>query len=208
MKYPGLFITIEGIDGSGKSTLARDLTKTLTNQGHTVCLTQEPGGTTLGTTLRSLVNSAKTIVNPTAEFLLFAADRAQHVTEIIIPHLQQGHLVISDRYADSSLAYQGYGRGLDKAMITSINQWATQGLIPDLTLFIKINPSQVLERVCGRKEELTAFEQEKQTFWQHVAGGYETMFSNRSNVITLDGTKTPTTLCQEAVEHIKRMIKK
>src|SRR3990172_1551765 len=122
----GLLITLEGIDGSGKSTLANAIVTALTTLGKHVVLTKEPGGTALRTELRAILQTQKNPVCDKAEFLLFAADRSQHFKELIVPALEQGQIVISDRMADSSLAYQGFGRGLDKEMISSINRWAMQ----------------------------------------------------------------------------------
>lgn len=133
----GLLIAVEGIDGSGKSTLAHHLFTWLSKQcTTTVIKTREPGGSPLGAHLRTIIQESNISLSHKAEFLLFAADRAQHFQEIIIPHLNQGHVVISDRLADSSVVYQGYGRGLDIAMIKSINSWAMNNRTADLTLFV------------------------------------------------------------------------
>src|SRR3990172_425114 len=157
----GLLITLEGIDGSGKSTLVKAIVTALTALGKPVVLTKEPGGTALGKELRAILQTQKNPVCNKAEFLLFAADRAQHFKQLIVPALEQGQIVISDRMADSSLAYQGYGRGIDRNMITTINSWAMQGIVPDLTIFLRLTPAKALERAQGRREAPTAFEQEK-----------------------------------------------
>jgi dTMP kinase len=204
--YAGRLISIEGIDGSGKTTLAKCIAHELEKQGFKTLCTQEPGGTDLGTTLRHILHTQKAHVCDVAEFLLFAADRAQHFHQIIVPALQDGTIVISDRLADSSLAYQGYGRGLDRAMITTVNQWAMQNLIPDATLFLRIEPDKALSRVLGRKEELTSFEQEKLNFWHRVADGYEKIFAARTNVIMLDATQSQETLCKQAMQALLKHI--
>jgi dTMP kinase len=204
--YEGRLISVEGIDGSGKTTLAKCITQELEEQGFKTLFTQEPGGTDLGTTLRHILHTQKAHVCDTAEFLLFAADRAQHFHQIIVPALQDGMIVISDRLADSSLAYQGYGRELDRTMITTINQWAMQDINPDITFFLHIDPDQALSRVLGRKEELTSFEQEKLNFWHRVADGYEKIFASRTNVIMLDATQSQETLCKQAMQALLKHI--
>jgi len=204
--YIGRLISIEGIDGSGKTTLAKCIVQELSKQGLKTFFTQEPGGTDLGATLRHILHTQKAQVCDTAEFLLFAADRAQHFHQIIVPALQEGTIVLADRLADSSLAYQGYGRGLDQTIIKTINQWAMQNITPDATLFLRIDPDQALARVLGRNEELTSFEQEKRNFWQRVADGYEKIFAERTNVITLDAMQPQEALCKQAVQALLTFI--
>lgn len=201
----GLLIAVEGIDGSGKSTLARALTKTLGEQFITR-LTFEPGDSPLGKQLRELLQQRTAAICDTAEYLLFAADRAQHTHELIKPLLAQKSIVISDRMADSSLAYQGYGRGLDTTMITSVNTWALQGLTPNITLYVKISLATSLARLQARNTAPTAFEQEKAEFTQRVLNGFETIYKNRSNVVVLDGEQTPATLLADALAAVNTYI--
>jgi dTMP kinase len=198
----GFLISIEGIDGCGKSTLAKCLATTLNAKGFQTVLTKEPGGTSLGASLRSILNNRQAPVFGRAEFLLFAADRAQHFDEIVIPTLKDGNVVIADRLADSSLAYQGHGRGLDKNMIAAVNQWAMQNISPQLTIYLRITPSQAFNRIAQRNETLTAFEQEKISFWQRVVEGYEEIFSQRKNILTLDATMAPDDLCHLAMQEV------
>src|SRR3972149_5899470 len=124
-----MLITLEGIDGSGKSTLAKKMADTL----HNVVLTKEPGGSALGKKLREILQMQPVPITPIAEFLLFAADRAQHFDEVVIPALEQNKIVISDRMADSSLVYQGYGRGINMENIKLVNKWVMQDITPDIT---------------------------------------------------------------------------
>jgi dTMP kinase len=198
----GRLITIEGIDGSGKSSVAQCLIKFLGQRGHPVLLTKEPGGTELGNTLRTILHTQKDRVGDVAEFLLFAADRAQHFEQTVIPALNKGMVVISDRMADSSLAYQGYGRGIDRTMIQRVNAWAMQNNTPDLVLYLRVDPMRAHERVRGRKETLTSFEQEARAFWQRVIMGYEEIFASRSNVTTIDATTTLPLVCEQACEAV------
>ena len=144
----GIFIVFEGGDGVGKSTQARRLAKWLQEQGYPTVLTFEPGGTQIGRTLRQLVlDPASGDVAPIAEALAYAADKAQHVYEVIEPALQRGEIVISDRYVDSMLAYQGAGRVLDVADVAFVARWATQGLRPDLTVLLDLDPDRGLATI-------------------------------------------------------------
>ena len=201
--FPGLFITFEGIDGSGKSTLARALDQQLTAAGKRIVLTKEPGGTELGKTLRTILQTQQQPVCGVAEFLLFAADRAQHFNDIIIPALKRGDWIIGDRSADSSLAYQGFGRGINREHIARVNTWAMQNIEPDLTVYLRIDPATAAARYNARGQQLTAFEQEKIEFWQRVTAGYESIFDGQERVLALDGNQPTSILVQEVVSALK-----
>jgi dTMP kinase len=137
----GIFVVFEGGDGVGKSTQTRLLAEWLTAQGREVIVTLEPGGTELGAVLRDLVLNPKWgDVSPRAEALMYAADKAQHVAEVVLPALRRGAVVISDRYVDSMLAYQGAGRDLDADRVEQIARWATRDLLPDLTVLLDLDP--------------------------------------------------------------------
>ena len=140
---PGLFLTLEGLDGSGKTTQARRLAAFLEAQGRPVLLTREPGGGL--PEVRSLLLTQE--LSPEAEYLLFSADRAEHVRKVILPGLAAGKVVISDRYLDSSLAYQGYGRGLPLPWLREVAREATRGLKPRLTFLLDLPPEAALRRV-------------------------------------------------------------
>jgi dTMP kinase len=148
----GKFITLEGIDGSGKSTQLRLLSGDLRSRGLDVVTTREPGGTPLGRRLREAFLETEENVAPMAELLLFAADRAQHVEFLIKPSLEQGRVVISDRYADATYAYQGAGRGFPEQTVKQIIKLATGGLKPDLTLFFDISVERSFHRTHSRDE--------------------------------------------------------
>jgi dTMP kinase len=138
----GIFIVFEGGDGVGKSTQTSLLAEWLADQGREVVVTLEPGGTAIGATLRDLVlNPSWGDVSPRAEALMYAADKAQHVYEVVLPALKRGAVVISDRYVDSALAYQGAGRELDPDRVEQLNRWATRDLLPDLTVLLDLDPS-------------------------------------------------------------------
>jgi dTMP kinase len=163
---PGLFVTIEGIDRSGKSTQARRLAEAL---GDDAVLVREPGGTPAGERIRDLLKDPAIELDPRTEALLFAAARAELVAAVIRPALEAGRAVISDRYLDSSLAYQGHARGLGEAEIRRINDWATAGLEPDLTILLRIDPAAA----AARAGEADRFEDEGLALQQRVADAYE-----------------------------------
>lgn len=142
-----MFITFEGPDGSGKTTQIAQTTAALRERGYHVLLTREPGGTPIGDQVRHILHDMKNAgMHPRAELLLFSASRAQLVEEVIRPHLNQGGLVISDRFFDSTYAYQGYGHGLDLDALRQITHFATGGLRPDLTIYLDITPEEGLQR--------------------------------------------------------------
>ena len=147
----GAFITFEGIDGSGKSTQLRMLASVLRLRGFEVVTTREPGGTPLGKRLRTALLDAQAEVDPLAELLLYAADRAQHVRKLLQPALETGYLVLSDRYADATVAYQGAGRGFTRELIEEVVELATGGLKPDLTLIFDVSVAECLIRTHRRQ---------------------------------------------------------
>lgn len=202
----GFLIVLEGIDGSGKTTLAERLTQALRQQDYQVVLTREPGGTEFGKDVRQLLQHSVVRPIPEAEFLLFSADRAHHIQTIVKPSLQNGAIVISDRMADSSMAYQGYGRGIDRDMITAVNRWALQNIAPHLTLYVKLDWNIALQRIEKNRGELTAFEKEKQEFFERVAQGFDTLFEKRSDVLRLDGTISPDDLFNQAFSVVMKTI--
>jgi len=148
----GTFITFEGIDGSGKSTQLRLLANFLRSKDCEMVVTREPGGTPLGLRLRAALLDAQEQVDPLTELLVFAADRAQHVRRLLRPSLESGHIVLSDRYADATVAYQGAGRGFSPELISQIVALATEGLKPDMTLLFDLSVDACLERTRRRTE--------------------------------------------------------
>lgn len=149
----GIWVTFEGGDGSGKSTQAENARQYLAGIGRDVVRTREPGGTDLGVKVRELVLHGKADINPYAEALLFAADRAQHIRSYVQPALAAGTDVIQDRYLDSSVAYQGAGRALDASEVRALSDWATGGALPDLTILLDLDPIIGASRVNGRGEK-------------------------------------------------------
>lgn len=203
----GFLCVIEGIDGSGKSSLAKAL-KNLLAVKFPVILTKEPGGTPFGQHIRALVQNPTTPLSPRAEFLLFAADRAQHFQELVIPLLQNGNLVISDRMADSAVAYQGFGRGLSQELITQVNTWAMQNRKPDLILYLALDYTTAQQRLAQRHETASVFDTEKEQFFKKVNMGFETIYKNRNDVLTLDATQSVEKLAQQAAQHLEEAIAK
>lgn len=204
----GILITIEGIDGAGKSTLAQGLAQHLTQQQYPVLLTKEPGATPLGKQLRTIVQTQETALDPKAEYLLFAADRAQHFASLVVPHLKNNGIVISDRMADSSLVYQGYGRGLSKDMIAHINTWTMQNITPDITLYLRVPYATARERLSHRNQQLTAFEKEHETFLQRLIVGFDELLLNNPRCIVIDGTSTPESVTRLSIEKVMTWITK
>jgi dTMP kinase len=198
----GLFITLEGIDGCGKTTQSQRLARSLEDRGLEVVLTRQPGGTRVGERVREilLANTSVGLV-PLAEMLLYAADRAQHVNELIKPSLEAGRIVISDRYIDSTVAFQGYGRGLDLEMINKLNHLATSGLNPDLTILLSVTPEAARARFDSRHSKddthkgMTRFEEESMDFHERVRAGYESLAKThpqRICVVDASGTREET----------------
>jgi len=150
----GIFISFEGSEGSGKSTQARLLSDWLRTQGISTILTREPGGTPIGERIREvLLSPDHREMDPITELFLYLASRRQHIKELIEPSLKEGKIVITDRFSDSTMAYQGYGRGLDLSLIESLNRTATGGLSPDLTILLDVDVREGLSRNLGIKSD-------------------------------------------------------
>jgi dTMP kinase len=191
---PAPFITFEGIEGAGKTTLSQWLVQRLHERGIPARYTYEPGGTELGVQLRQLL--LQNHPDPITELFLFLADRAHHVRTVILPALQQGIWVVSDRYADSTLAYQGYGRGLDLGLLRQLNQLATDGLTPTLTFLIDMP----VEDALARTTQPNRFEHELLEFHQRVREGFQTLAQQEpERFVLLDGRSSLEAL-QRAIE--------
>lgn len=173
-----MFITLEGPDGSGKSTQISALAESLRGRGYEVVVTREPGGTDISDQVREVIMKMKnTAMHPRTEILLFQASRAQHVEELIRPHLLRGDIVLCDRFADSTIAYQGYGHGTDLALLKLIVDFATGGLIPDLTVLFDINVEDGLKRRQTGGGEWNRLDDYQLGFHRRVRDGYLQMAS-------------------------------
>ncbi|GAA1852353.1 dTMP kinase [Microbacterium koreense] len=164
----GLFVTVEGGDGAGKSTQSRLLEEWLVAQGRRVVRTREPGGTEVGMLVRDIVLHHRGEVAPRAEALLYAADRAHHVETVVRPALDRGDVVIQDRYLDSSVAYQGAGRVLGRQEVRDLSLWATEGLLPDLTVLLDLDPAAARVRLDADDKPFDRLESEKAAFHTRV----------------------------------------
>ena len=192
----GLFITFEGPDGSGKSTQIELVADFLRRKGYTIYCTREPGGSAIGDQIRDVLHDVKnTEMSSRAEILLYSASRAQLVEQIILPRLVQGDVVLCDRYADSTYAYQGYGRQLDFATLRTITEYATQNLKPDLTIYLDLNVETGLQRKveanAAGEGEWNRMDQLKIDFHQRVRSGYLEMAKNEPDrwlVVNASGT--------------------
>ena len=201
----GIFITLEGIDGSGKSTQARLLLDWVRRQGRRARLTREPGGTAVGAQLRAVVLSPDNHITPEAELFLYLADRSLHAAEVVQPALEAGEIVICERHTDSTLAYQGYGRGLDLALLRQLNSIATGGLVPDLTIILDIAPSQA--RLDATR--LDRLESEEREFGERVAEGFRALARAEPERIRLvDGRAEIDVVHTEVTELVSGLLRK
>jgi dTMP kinase len=205
----GRFISIEGIEGSGKSTLRAGLVAAL--RGHAAgpiptVETREPGGTALGERVRALFLDPAGRIEARAEALLLNAARAQLVRETIAPALAAGNWVVSDRFATSTLAYQGYGRGLELDGLRSLAAFATGGLEPDLVLLVDISPDVSRERLRGRPGADDRVEREDDAFHARVRAGYLELAAGDARMRVLDGMLAPDELLRAAFAHVERLI--
>jgi dTMP kinase len=189
----GYFITLEGPDGCGKSTQIAPLAEYLRSKGRTVFTTREPGGTAISDQVRQILMAMKnTSMHPRTEILLFLSARAQLVEEVIRPRLAAGDIVISDRYADSTLAYQGYGHGYDLELLHRLLEFATGGLQPDLTLLLDINAEEGLQRRQSGGGEWNRLDAYQLEFHRRVQAGYHDLVAlEPDRWVTLDAAQTP-----------------
>lgn len=198
-----MFITFEGIDGCGKSTHIKKLAQYLENIGKKVLTIREPGGTILSEKIRSLLLSNEYEINPNAELLLFEAARAQLVADIIIPHLEENYWVIADRFFDSTLAYQGYGRKIDHFIVNRLNAFASGGLIPDLTFYLQITPEVSALRTQNRTKD--RMENIGDDFNKLILNGFEEIaINNSSRVVCIDSSETEEITFNNIINEIKK----
>lgn len=187
-----MFITFEGPEGSGKTTQIALLIEYLRENGHQVLVTREPGGTAIGEQIRDLLHNVKNSgMSSVSEILLYSASRAQLVTELIRPHLDKGTIIICDRFVDSTLAYQGYGRGLSLDDLRTITRMATEGLKPDLTLLIDIGVERGLSRRQSGNVEMNRMDLQSVAFYERVRVGYQALVSAEPDRwVVIDGDRS------------------
>ena len=185
----GLFITFEGVDGSGKSLMLKLAAQKLRACGYDVLCTMEPGGSPLGRQLRQIIlDSPYGTVDPRGELLLYAADRALHVSKVIQPALAAGRIVLCDRYIDSSYAYQGGGRSIETEDIRRLNDFAAYGLLPDVTFLLDLPAAEALSRLHGPKDRI---EQEDLSFFENIAAAYRRLAeSEKERFHVIDATRS------------------
>ncbi len=205
-----MFITFEGIEGTGKTTQIQKVKDYLESLGKDVFLTLEPGGSRVGQELRKmLLHVDNSDLTPITELFLYLADRAQHVAQVIRPELEAGKVVLCDRFADSTIVYQGYGRGLDTNILRQLNEVAVDGLWPDLTMVLDIDPEIGLKRATlrnikdGNAKEEGRFEAEHISFHRRIREGYLTWAAiNRDRIKVADASSSP----GEVFERVKAII--
>ncbi|WP_243063407.1 dTMP kinase [Humibacter sp. RRB41] len=203
----GLFITFEGGDGSGKSTQASLLYRYLIEQGLTALHTREPGGTDVGHEIRELVLHHRGDIVPRAEALLYAADRAHHVATVVRPALEAGTIVVQDRYLDSSVAYQGVGRELDAVEVRELSLWATQGLLPDLTVLLDIDEADARARLDAANKRFDRLEAQGAEFHARVRTAFLALAEvEKDRFFVVNGAEPAEALATRIAEHVDGLL--
>ncbi|MCX7884064.1 MAG: dTMP kinase [Caloramator sp.] len=202
----GLFITFEGPDGSGKTTQINLLNNYLTKCGYDVILTREPGGTKISEKIREVIlNPENKGMSPICEALLYAAARAQHVYEVIIPALNSGKIVICDRFTDSSVVYQGYARGLGEDLVENINHYATLGIEPNITFLLNL-PAEIGIKRKKESKTLDRLEQESIIFHEKVCEGYNRLKNRHKRIFEIDAAMEADKIHSIIIEKIKNIL--
>ncbi|SFB22537.1 MULTISPECIES: dTMP kinase [unclassified Bacillus (in: firmicutes)] len=207
----GIFITIEGPEGAGKSTIISMLTEKLISSNFDVLLTREPGGIDIAEQIRNVIlNTENTAMDPRTEALLYAAARRQHLIEKVKPALAEGKVVLCDRFVDSSLAYQGYARGLGIDEVFKINEFAIEDMMPELTLFFDLEPALGLERIgLNNGREVNRLDLEKLDFHERVREGYHILLNRFSDrMVLIDASGPIEQVYRDAEEAILKRLKK
>lgn len=200
--YPGKLITVEGSEGAGKSTVMQFIQTYFEQKNKTIVITREPGGTRVGKEIRKLLLHSKEPITPNAELLLLFADRAQHISELILPALKAGQYVLSDRYIDASYAYQGGGRGIAEHEIALLDRWIVDDIYPDLTLLLDIPVSLGLERADQRGKERDRIEQEKIDFFERVRAAYLKRAESCPERIKVIDASEPLPIVEKQLQHV------
>ena len=204
-----LFVTFEGGEGTGKTTAMKAVNDRLLKEGYSTVTSREPGGTPIAEEIRNVIlDKANNAMDPRTEALLYAASRRQHLVEKIWPALKEGKIVLCDRYLDSSLAYQGGARGLGIDEVLNINLFATEGTYPDLTLFFDLDPKVGLARIAANQgREVNRLDLEKISFHEKVSASFQELVKRYPNrYVTLDASKSPEEVAEEAYSEIKKRL--
>ncbi|MDI9472249.1 MAG: dTMP kinase [Tissierellia bacterium] len=197
------WIVFEGGEGSGKTTLMAVLKRELEERGFDVLCTREPGGVPIAEDIRAIILDPKnTELDPIAEALLFAAARRQHLVEKVLPALKKGQMVLMDRFVDSSLAYQGYARGIGVEDVRQINEFAIQGHRPDMVFLLDLDPQSGLERINANRNRLNRLDLEKVKFHEKVREGYLSLAKHHASMKVLDAKKSVEELVKEVLEEL------
>jgi dTMP kinase len=199
----GHFIVFEGLDGSGKSTQAQRLSRHFQQRGREVIAVEEPGGSPLGERIRAILLDGKSSCLPLTEVLLYEASRHELTQRVIRPALERGAIVICQRYAYSTLAYQGYGHGLPLERIEELSQWVTGGLTPSVAFFLDLPVEEGLQRL-RREREPDRMESQGLEFWRRVEQGYHELARRHPEMIRLDATQDPERLFAEILQALER----
>ncbi len=203
----GLFITFEGTDGSGKTTQIKLAEAYIRENGYDVVLSREPGGTRISELIRDMVlDPANTEITPLTEMIMYAASRAQHVEQVIKPAIEQGKIVICDRFVDSSYAYQGCGRGVDLKAIADVNRVAVNGTVPDITFFLDIDPEIAITRRINATGA-DRIEQEKLDFHKRVHEGYRKLaILYPDRIKTIDAARSINEISEEIIDYLYEIL--
>jgi dTMP kinase len=207
----GLFITIEGPEGAGKTTIIGMLATALLERGMKVIVTREPGGIPIAEQIREVIlNKENTAMDARTEALLYAAARRQHLVEKVLPYLQEGSIVLCDRFIDSSLAYQGYARGLGIDEVYSINHFAIEGMMPDATLYFDIDPEIGLDRIGQHKgREVNRLDLEELHFHEKVREGYHLLLEQfKDRIQLIDASQSVEQVFQQALNNLLKVLNK
>lgn len=198
------WISFEGGEGSGKTTLIRRIEEELVKLGHDVMVTREPGGVPIAEQIREvLLRVDNTAMDPITEALLFAASRRQHLIEKVLPALDQGKVVLMDRYVDSSIAYQGYARGLGMEAIKDLNDFAIQGALPNMTFWIDLDPEIGLQRIQNNQRNVNRLDKEVDDFHEKVRQGYRLIAEVDDRLVVIDGNQPIEQIVQEILQKIE-----
>lgn len=204
----GLFITFEGPDGSGKTTVSKAVSEKLLSEGYQVRYTREPGGSAISEKIRDIIlDPANTEMDPRTEALLYAASRRQHLVDIVLPLIEQGVTVISDRFVDSSIAYQGYGRQIGAAEVYAINAFAIENYMPVKTIFLNVSAETGLARIQANRAVLDRLDAESTDFHKRVFDGYQKVIAQYADrMIVVDASRDVDEVIAEVYSIVKGLL--